>query len=1280
MMKNLLYLKKYGGAILLFLTLLSTHNVSAQCAFGDNQYPFTEFDAPTTNGQTVTLSTANYYGEYGIVNLFSSANVYELNIDLGGYVTVFDATNNAVAFGPVPFSFTPPADGTYHLQWNADAGCGTGNVDLVTSVTLIGASSACTDPALAGVTNSSSAGACLNQPITLSLTGASTGSGLTYQWQSSANGVTYTDITSATNSSLSTTQTALTYYQCIVTCAAGTPATSVAISVPMNSFLDCYCESVATYEFDEEILNVSVGTLNNSSDCATTGIGSSVLNQYSDFTNVAAPILSRTVSYPLSLEIGTCGGDYDNMSKVFIDFNQDGTFDSSEEVYAAAASFFGPHIETGAVTIPLTAALGITKMRVINVETTDPTSITACGDYFYGETEDYLVEIGVAPACVQPSALQWQSGTTTTAVLSWTAGGTETAWEVEYGPAGFTLGTGTVVNVSTNATTTLSALTTNTFYTAYVRAICSPTEMSNNSLAANFNTYGFGQYIDSDNGCLTFTDISTTGTNLNLTDDSNVGLVLPFDMYYQSAIVNNISVSNNGYVLMNTLSGTFGYDMTNSNNGLYPFVQDLGTAISPAGVYQQTIGTAPNRKYIIQWNDLQHYVGFGQVASNDGATFQLVIEEATMEFYYLYNDVMMGNPAWNNGADAEIGIRGTQNIDVSLNNADYLSDNSCAHFFYTDCPKPLSVAFSNIVTDEFSMDWVAGLSGETQWSVEYGPTGFTPGSGSLLTNINLSQQQIPNLTPLTTYDVYIYANCANGQTSVPLIASVQTKPLCADPTNLAAVTAADSLFASWNWAVNVSPISGFNLQYGNVGFDLYTGTEIVANGANFADTIVNAPVFVSGVSYDYYVQSVCGTDTSNYVGPYTFTMPLTNDLVCGAENLNVNGTVYYLNNFNATVSNSVVSNQEQSITPPLTGAQTTTGWGDSQISATTWFTFQAPASGQVRISGTDVGFNGQMAVYSVGNCAQFSTFNLIAANDDEIGGTSFAPNFTICGLTPGSTYYLMHDSYYSWNNGNYSIKITPIVLEAGSTTGTLTQICSGDTTNLFNTITGNDNGGAWIPVIPSIALASDSLFASNGLAYQTFQFEYRMVNGCAYDSIVSSVQVFAPSSAGTDGSLVVCRNEPFNLLEGLGGTANLNGTWYNPTLNTVPNGNVIAANFPGSYNYKYVVGNGVCPNDTSIVIVSVQACDYLGLNENSLEGFNLYPNPTEGMVYISYSGSNDVYNYEVLDLNGRKVANKDNAINGSSVTEINLNNVENGIYMIRVYNGSAEKTFRVVVK
>jgi hypothetical protein len=610
----------------------------------------------------------------------------------------------------------------------------------------------------------------------------------------------------------------------------------------------------------------------------------------------------------------------------------------------------------------------------------------------------------------------------------------------------------------------------------------------------------------------------------------------------------------------------------------------------------------------------------------------------------------------------------------------YKRQNTCAHFFYTDCPKPTNLSFNSILSDEFGMSWSAGPAGEGEWIVEYGVQGFTPGTGNLLTSITSPTQQIPNLTSLTTYDVYIYAACANGDTSIALMGSVQTKPLCTDITGLYALSSADSLFPTWNWSETNLPITGFNIQYGPAGFNLYTGTEITANGTNFSDTIADLQL-MAGATYDVYVQSVCGNDTSNFVGPVSVMMPLTNDLVCSPEALNVNGTVYHFNNIGATVSNSVPNNQEQTIAPPSTGAQTTTGWENSTISSSTWFTFQAPASGQVRISGVDEGYDGQMAVYAVGNCAQFSSFSLIAANDDAINGSSYAPNFTVCGLVPGNTYYLMHDAHYYWNTGDYSIKITPIDLEAGSATGSLTQICSGDTTNLFNTIAGNDAGGVWIPLIPSIVLAQDSLFNSNGLAYQTFDFQYRLMDGCAYDSVVTSIQVFAPSSAGNNGSMVVCRNQPFNLLQGLSGNADLNGTWYNPSQTVVPNGNVVAENFPGQYNYLYIAGNNVCPNDTALVIVSVQnSCNYLGLDESTIAGFSIYPNPTNGMVYLSFEGASDVFNYEVLDLNGRKVSIETNPIQGESVTEINLTSVEKGIYMIHVFNENSEKTFRVVVK
>ncbi|MFN5506777.1 MAG: beta strand repeat-containing protein, partial [Flavobacteriia bacterium] len=182
-----------------------------------------------------------------------------------------------------------------------------------------------------------------------------------------------------------------------------------------------YCPSNATSTADEEILNVTFATLNNSSTCTTLAPGpGSLLNRYSNYTTaVAAPNLNIGSTYNLSVEIGTCNGNYSNATKVFIDYNRDGDFaDPGENVYTSAAAVAGPHFELGTVTVPATALVGVTRMRVVNVETA-PASINACGTYTWGETEDYIVNIQGVPAAVYTYA--WNTtpaitGTTGTTV------------------------------------------------------------------------------------------------------------------------------------------------------------------------------------------------------------------------------------------------------------------------------------------------------------------------------------------------------------------------------------------------------------------------------------------------------------------------------------------------------------------------------------------------------------------------------------------------------------------------------------------------------------------------------------------------------------------------------------------------------------------------------------------------------------------------------------------------------------------------------------------------
>ncbi len=92
----------------------------------------------------------------------------------------------------------------------------------------------CSGTPNAGTTTASSTLACSGSSVNLSLSGSTIAGGLTYQWYSSPNGITWTSVPTATN--ISTTQTiiATVYYQCIVACGSNTSA-STPIQITMFS-------------------------------------------------------------------------------------------------------------------------------------------------------------------------------------------------------------------------------------------------------------------------------------------------------------------------------------------------------------------------------------------------------------------------------------------------------------------------------------------------------------------------------------------------------------------------------------------------------------------------------------------------------------------------------------------------------------------------------------------------------------------------------------------------------------------------------------------------------------------------------------------------------------------------------------------------------------------------------------------------------------------------------------------------------------------------------------
>ncbi|MBU2020382.1 MAG: hypothetical protein KJ941_12110, partial [Bacteroidetes bacterium] len=279
--------------ISLLLWTTSANLSLAQCTFTSTYG--TRTVGPNVNDfATIPDSWA---GEVSTWDGIQAAHTYATTSSVStDYFTVRSGSNTGpvVANGVQPLVWSSSLAGTYYIVLNTNAACGTENIDRAITTTNNGPSAACANPTAAGTTTSSTNNACPNQSFTLGLTGNSTGSGITYQWQSSPDNVTYSPIAGAISQSYSTTQTAPTYYRCVATCAAGTPSTSVAKLVGQNSFINCYCTSNATSALDTDLGGVHIGTLSNVSTCSTTGGAGSTPQQYSDYTALPAPNLARS--------------------------------------------------------------------------------------------------------------------------------------------------------------------------------------------------------------------------------------------------------------------------------------------------------------------------------------------------------------------------------------------------------------------------------------------------------------------------------------------------------------------------------------------------------------------------------------------------------------------------------------------------------------------------------------------------------------------------------------------------------------------------------------------------------------------------------------------------------------------------------------------------------------------------------------------------------------------------------------------------------------------------
>ena len=155
------------------------------------------------------------------------------NTSCGGGSTVFSW--NTGTGGALPTGVT-----SFTAELFPYAPISSGGVLQINQVTLAGTVTAAapTCPTLvAGSVTPSTATVCGGVTTALSLTGGTTGSNIAYQWQSSPDGSTWTNISGATNLTYSAAPTTLTYYQVNTTCilSGGATTTSSSAAVTVNA-------------------------------------------------------------------------------------------------------------------------------------------------------------------------------------------------------------------------------------------------------------------------------------------------------------------------------------------------------------------------------------------------------------------------------------------------------------------------------------------------------------------------------------------------------------------------------------------------------------------------------------------------------------------------------------------------------------------------------------------------------------------------------------------------------------------------------------------------------------------------------------------------------------------------------------------------------------------------------------------------------------------------------------------------------------------------------------
>ncbi|QNR25777.1 T9SS-dependent choice-of-anchor J family protein [Croceimicrobium hydrocarbonivorans] len=359
------------------------------------------------------------------------------------------------------------------------------------------------------------------------------------------------------------------------------------------------------------------------------------------------------------------------------------------------------------------------------------------GDARSGSTPDIGADEFTPASCLPPTAMAAANMTDLTAELSWTPGGTETTWNIEYGPTGYTQGAGTTVSAVTANPYTLTGLSPNTTYDFYIQSDCG-TGTSIYVFGATFTTAcsafstPFSESFDvtsmpscwsaygSDPWLFT-TTWPAYGAGSASDHTGNSGSFAGIDGSGGSS-TNDGTLESPLIDLTGLTTAQLSFYVFSNNTDFPGDNATLNVEVWDGSVWTNELSYAgDNASWVEQTVDLSSYSGTIKI--------RFIVDQTTMTNSAFYNDIMID--------------------DISVADA-------------PSCSSPSSLGLDSVDHAMAIVYWTTG--GASDWIIEYGTAGFTLGSGTQMVASN-DTATISGLMASTAYEFYVADSCGLGDVS-----------------------------------------------------------------------------------------------------------------------------------------------------------------------------------------------------------------------------------------------------------------------------------------------------------------------------------------------------------------------------------------------------------------------------------------------------------------------------------------------------------------------------------